>query len=542
MAGHVAAFDSSERRTVATVSGTQMYRVELHHSESQLDGGCDCPASEGIEFCKHCVATALELRDIQINGTPSEVSRENAILEAYLVQQDPKTLTSHLLDILPKDPLLRERLRQQAELAAGATSAKRLKQSITQVTPPRNIVEPGKVVAYFRRLEATLQGIAAIADQVPADVLLETVLHGIRRLNRALEQIDDSGGYRYNAQYDLRAMHIQALTEIGWSPEQRAEHLLEVTLEDQWDQFAGVPQSYAETLGEEGLDAFYLAVERRLAKLPNLPSDADFEDKRSHLRLAHYLMERAEQQQDWDAMIALERRTATSEIDCERIAKLFLKKKDPSGAAEWLNKADALDEDNRRSRMAFWAAVNAQMGDWNAAVAAQEKVFEKNVVYDNYRQLMEYAAQAGQAAAVRESAVTYLQKGKPDWWWSDQNYAFTLVQVFRDEQNWPALRETAVQRIRDPDRLLDAARWLAGPAPGEANEVFERSVEAFIGKKKKRSYQIAARILLEAKPAFEAVSATAFDDCIIRLREEHYRKRSFIAVLDAMVPTSSEAL
>ena len=219
---------------------------------------------------------------------------------------------------------------------------------------------------------------------------------------------------------------------------------------------------------------------------------------------------------------------------------ILLRKKDPSGAAEWLTKADALDGDNRRSRKAVWAAIHAQLGEWDAAVTAQEKVFAQNVVYDEYRQLMEYAAQVGEATAVRESAVTYLQKGKPDWWWSDGKYAYTPVQIFRDEQDWPALRETAVQRIRDPDRLLDAARWLADPAPDESNRVYERSVEAFIRKKKKRIFQTAARVLLEAKPAFEAVSATAFDDCIVRLREEHYRKRSFIALLDAMVPTSSE--
>ncbi len=536
MDGRVATFTSSERRTAATVSGTRMYRVELRHSESQLDGGCDCPASEGIDFCKHCVATALKLRDVQSSGTSGETRTDNAILENYLVQQDAKTLTAHLLDVLPRDPLLRERLRQQAEFAVGVPSAKRLKQAITKVTRPGNIVEHGKVVAYFRRLEATLQGISSIADRVPADVLLETALHGMQRLDRALEQIDDSGGYRDNAQYDLRTLHIQALTAIGWSPKQRAEHLLKVTLEDQWDQFSGVPHDYAEALGAAGLDAFYAAVERRLDQLPSVKRTAKSENKWPHRRLIHYLMKRAEQQQDWDAMIALEKRTATTDIDFTRIASLCLRKTDPAGAAEWLTKADAIDPNNKCRRMADWAAVHAQRGEWEAAVASQEAVFKQKADYDAYRRLMEYATQAGQAAAVREASVAYLQKGNPKGWCSDENHAYTLAQIFHDEHHWPALKETAVNRIKNPKRLLDAARWLASPAPNEAIHVYEQSVNAFIAEKKKRSYQSAARVLIESRPSFNAVSATAFDDCVVRLRSEHCRKPSFIAVLDAKVP------
>ena len=341
----------------------------------------------------------------------------------------------------------------------------------------------------------------------------------MQRLNRALEQIDDSGGYRDNAQYDLRTLHIQALTSIGWSPEQRAEHLLEVTLEDQWDQFSGVPHDYADALGAAGLDAFYAAVERRLDQLPSVKRTAKSENKWPHRRLIHYLMKRAEQQQDWDAMIALEKRTATTDIDFTRIASLCLRKTDPAGAAEWLTKADAIDPNNKCRRMADWAAVHAQRGEWEAAVASQEAVFKQKADYDAYRRLMEYATQAGQAAAVREASVAYLQKGNPKGWWSDENHAYTLAQIFHDEHNWPALKETAVNRIKNPKRLLDAARWLADPAPGEAIHVYEQSVNAFVGEKKKRSYQTAARVLIESRPAFDAVSASAFDPDTVRRLE-----------------------
>ena len=348
--GHVTAIESSKGHTIATVSGTRPYQVILRHADNRLDGACECPASEGIDFCKHCVATVLVLREHQVSGILREPSNEAAMLKAYLVGQGPEVLASEIMSVLPKDPVMHERLLIQAELAAGSISTKRLKKAITQVTRSQHLWEYGKVAEYFRRIEATLQNIASIADQVPAEVLLETALHGIKRLNRALEEIDDSGGYRFGAQADLRELHIRALGRTDWSPERRAAHVLELALADEWDQFEGVPHDYAEVLGKKGLEAFYAGVQRLLAAQPKLSSDADFAEKYPHLRLTHYLRQRAEEQEDWETLINLQQLTATSALDYERMAVLYLRKGDPSGAAEWLTKADTSGDKNRHGR------------------------------------------------------------------------------------------------------------------------------------------------------------------------------------------------
>ena len=161
-------------RILALVSGTDLYHVELRHdgAGAGLDGSCDCPASDGIAFCKHCVATALELRDQLTESALTTVdSVDDDILKTYLAELDRDASVSYLLQVLPKDPLLHHRLRQQAMLAANAMDVKELKQSITKVTPLQDIFEWGRVNAYFRRIEATLQGILEIADQLTADIL-----------------------------------------------------------------------------------------------------------------------------------------------------------------------------------------------------------------------------------------------------------------------------------------------------------------------------------------------------------------------------------
>lgn len=306
--GYVGDIEIRGNRIVAMVSGTHLYRVELLHDGAGLDGSCDCPASDDIVFCKHCVATALELRDYLTESALAVAdSGDEKVLRAYLAEQDRETLVSQVLQVLPKDPLLYERLQRQAMLAADSLDAKELKRSITRVTPLQDIFEWGEVRAYFRRLEATLKGILEIADQLPADILFKTALHGITRLNKALERIDDSGGYREHAQAILRELHGRALKRIEWTSGQCAEHLLKMALADPWDQFEATPLDYAQALGDAGLGAFYTAVEMRLAALPAFPKDASFDERFPYLRLTNYLMMRASEQDDFAEMIRLEK-------------------------------------------------------------------------------------------------------------------------------------------------------------------------------------------------------------------------------------------
>jgi len=49
--------------------------------------------------------------------------------------------------------------------------------------------------------------------------------------------------------------------------------------------------------------------------------------------------------------------------------------------------------------------------------------------------------------------------------WQGEQTAFTLAKIFRDEQDWEGSYEAISARVTDSSRLLDAARWLAEPAP-----------------------------------------------------------------------------
>lgn len=527
--GHVGDIEIRVGKIVALVSGTDVYRVELYYDAAGLNGSCSCPASDGVVFCKHCVATALILRESALATTNGADDRA---LQAFLAEQDAETLVSWLMRILPKDPALYERLHRQAMLAANTLDAKELKKSITQVTPLQDIFEWGRVSAYFRRLEATLEGIVEIADQLPADVLLDTTLHGIKRLNKALERVDDSGGYRAQAQALLRELHCKALQRVGWAPQKRAKHLLELALADPWDQFEAMPMDYADALGDAGLGAFYEVVEARFNALPAPRTHASFDDSLPYLRLRNYLMVQARERNDFDELIRLEKLTAATATDFANIARLYLKNGKPENAANWLSKADSLDKHDRNGRKALWASVHVASGDWKAAIEAQEAAFQRNASYNDYRELMSLAEQAGRAADIRRSVFRFLRSKERALLWSDERRAWTLARILKEDQEWDALAETALTRINDSDRLMKVARWIAKSKLVDAGPVFERAIDALVQRKTNRSYRAAVRALREARPAFDAACPSAFDECVSRLRRTHFRKRNFMGALD----------
>ena len=532
--GLVGELEIRDGKALALVSGTDLYRVEIDCDSDGLDGRCTCPASDGIFFCKHCVATALALRDSLVESTQATTGHvDDRTLHAYLDEQHAETLRAWLIQALQKEPLLKEKLYRQARLASNTLDAMELKRSITRVTPLEDIFEWGRVSAYFRRLEETLDGIVEIADQLAAEDLLETALHGIRRVDKVLERIDDSGGYREYARQLLRELHRRALKRLEWTPQRRAEHLLELALADPWDQFEGVPLDYADVLGDAGLSAFYVKVEHRFDALPQPSKQASFEDRLPYLHLRNYLMMRAKEQGDVDELIRLEKLTAATVVDFERIARLYLEKGDSGQGAHWLSKADAMDKDDRTSRKALWATLHVMDGDWEAAIEAQTSAFQRDARYDDYRELMTIAKQADRTPDVRHSVFEFLQSREQALSWSDERRAWTLACILKDEQDWHALKETALTRIGDADSLLKIARWIANAQLADAAPVFEKAVDALVRKKTNRSYRAAVRVLHDARSAFEASGSSAFAESVARLRKEHFRKRNFMAALDA---------
>jgi lipopolysaccharide biosynthesis regulator YciM len=347
-----------------------------------------------------------------------------------------------------------------------------------------------------------------------------------------LEQIDDSGGYRYRTYSILQDLHGVALQRVEWTPEQMAAHLLDLVMDSDSDQFDDVPHAYAVALGDAGLNAFYADVAARLNSMPKLSAGAEFREKYPYLRLSNYLKDRAAEREDWGSLIELEKATATSERDYRQIAALCLGHADSGAAEEWLVKADAIDSGDNANAASLWTQVHIARENWREAVNAQRRVFQHEPEYENFSQLLELAERANCADQVRAETKVMLSEPVRNLWQAAR-HAFTLARIHWDEQDWEASYQAIADHVADPDLLLEAARWLREPAPKRGSELYTRAIKALIGKKNKRGYRDAVNALLEARPCFDAIDPDEFTRFVAALRTTHKQKRNLMATLDA---------
>lgn len=101
--GHVLELKQKGNRITAEVEGSEIYLVTLKWTASQLDGACDCPASEGFDFCKHCVAVALTLRATQAKQEELVKGDAESRIKAYLLKHDKQKLSDWLYEFIESD-------------------------------------------------------------------------------------------------------------------------------------------------------------------------------------------------------------------------------------------------------------------------------------------------------------------------------------------------------------------------------------------------------------------------------------------------------
>ncbi len=536
--GRVARLAVVGERITARVDGTEAYEVRLQRTPLGFDGACTCPASEGFDFCKHCVAVALAVgaRDAVMQATDADAAEGR--IRAYLSGLPSDALIDIVLGALDGAPELENRLLMQADVAAGALDAKRLKKMITAAMPLSDLWDYRQVAQYFERAEACMTGIESIAPSLaPAD-LLATVRHAFSRLEKALGRIDDSGGRRWGLQYKLHALHRNALARIGWAADDLAAYLLDLHLNDPWDTFNDVLDRYGDLLGDDGRVAYFAHVRSRLDALPDLAFGASFDESYPYKRLTGMLADGARAAGDHEALIELARRTCTSARDCYGIAALYLEQGSLDRALEWLDKGDAAADERTRDH-SLRVSVHRAREEWARAADAQLELFKRSPDLGQFRQLEDLAVRAGQGEQTKQVAVDYLRFGLDRDRWHGPACGLTLAAILHADGVTAEAVELVNACARNPQDLVDAAGWFAENDPGQAAEFVARAIEAHIQRTNKGGYRQAVDLLIEQRGLFDRVGEHRFNEFITELRARHKPKRNLQALLNNVAATGT---
>lgn len=359
--GHVGELKLKGKTIIAEVEGSAIYQVTLKHTSKLFDGSCDCPASEGFDFCKHCVATALVYRDQLQQDKTLQGSTTKDRLPNYLMTLDKQQLVAMLLEQLRNDRNALAQLTIKADMAAGKLNDKAIKKQITAATPlNKHLHSYPQVRNYFARLDAVLSSLDAVMPDLPANKALALTDYAIARVDRALDTIDDSGGFRFDALERLASWHERALSAAALPATDLAAYLFSLFMRPESEFYPSIPDEYEDMLGEEGMQVFMTKLRVAWDALPPL-QEKDWAVQGDYMHLLYPLKYEAISRNDSEAVIALYAKIACDFGDFLKLSDLCLEHNMFDQALWWRKRAETA---KNKPYSATAALENNQIALW----------------------------------------------------------------------------------------------------------------------------------------------------------------------------------
>lgn len=526
-------------RITGTVQGSELYDVQLRLGKQGLDGHCNCPASENMDFCKHCVALALHVRERQQLTEQLESGNPLQRIQAFLEQQDKAHLIGYLLDIIQHDDSLQDVWSIKADVALGKIDIKGFKKRITAAFPTgRHLHHYPQVRSYFQKAEPMVESLAQQFSALPPEKSLELVEYALDRLQKALQTVDDSGGFRLRCTDQLTALHIQAVANLPWDKTRVAQYLFSQNERTDRDLYPAIPGDYAPALGEQGMQAYYDLARQAWDALPPARSNMEWEQRYPQLRLGHFLLEWAEAHHDFEAALAIKLKQAVERWDYVRITEYCIEHQQWAHAKRWLAKVKTFKhEENewnpRLDAERLEQAILLHEGDVAKALILQWTIFSRSLQLTDYQKLLTLEQRVGGKVQYAAKARSYLN-GKIITQANEiaaRRHANGLLEILLLEQELPAALALVRKHRVDPGLLHQLARALASQ-PITAIELYQRLANFCVDQGNSKAYQEAVQMLKECEGILKVPAhRIAFEKLLDEMRANFKAKRNFMKYL-----------
>jgi|GEM_PF-616702 len=551
--GRVISWTIKHKTITADVEGSECYRVELVLSSSRLEGSCDCPASEGFDFCKHCVAVALAYREDQLHLNKLADGKLEPRIEGYLYKLSKEELADELLSLILDDSELKQRWSLRADRALGKMDAKAIKKRITAALPyNRELFRYAQVRDYFAKAEPVIQMLAEQVDLLAPDQTLKLVDYALQRLVRALETVDDSGGFRFTVEETLQKLHLQLLPLQGWSSLKIAEYLSALALSNTAEIYPSIPGAYLHALSPETgsdtdpewLQLFYQLLQARWDALPPLSKtgaiDRFSEQFSAYSRLEYLLTERAKASNDLPTLLAIMAKTAVELHDFLGIARLCMDNDAWDAAAEWLAKAK--ERQSSESQGQWFVEHQVERLEVRLLLAQQEiqqavelqwRLYQATLAIQDYQQLLALAKSHKLDIDFSQKARDFLHGKLEEEKHLKKHRRFSqggsaLLEIFLLEKDLASAVALCQEQPVEDHLLLRLARQLRS-RPATALSPYARLAKTYVRYGTNKSYQQAIELLQELQACLKAKTHhRAFAELLTELRREFKAKRNFI--------------
>ncbi len=555
--GRVHAIDEDDTTIAATVRGSQEYEVRIWVEGDDLAYACDCPIGVDGAFCKHLVALAVAWLDrpadrSTTNGPRSRPSRDRprpmtmVDVRTYLDGQDHGTLVEMILAEADRDDRLRERLLLRTALAATAgAGAGQIRRAIDRAVRVGGFVDYGGAYDYARGIHDAIDLVEGLLRDGQPAAVIELSEHALRRVEQAIESVDDSDGEMGGLLERLQALHLAACRAGRPDPEELAARLFAWELGDEWDVFHGAAETYAGVLGAVGLAVYRRLAEEEWAKVPALGPESGggrpYSSRR--YRVTSIMESLARAAGDVDELVAIKSRDLSVAYHFLEIAQVCRDAGRDDEALDWAERGVRAFPTATDSRLReFLADLYHRRSRHDEAMALIWAEFVERPSLERYQLLKSHAdrieawpawrtraLEAARASIVREQRTARPARNR----WEGPADGSPLVRIHL----WEGELESAWQEagaLGCSDALwYELAVKREPDHPADALPIYQREVDALLETKRTDGYEAAVKLLGRIRALMTRLDREAdFVTYHASVLAAHGRKRNFMKLLD----------
>lgn len=348
--GRVSSLTIKNNRITAEVEGTHCYKVELQHTAKLFEGSCNCPASDNFDFCKHCVAVSLAYYyQTQTNQELAE-SESGDRLRNYMDTLTKPQLIDELHKLIQQDSDAVDHWHLKVEIASGGLGGPEIRKRITKAIPykPSGIWRYRDVEQYFRQCEQALSVLEEPLLILEPSASIKQIAYALQRLEKTLESIDDSGGYRDGVEARIMTWFDAVLSSDQWNYQQKGEWITKLISDDTFSyDLLNLPNGAAQYLDKNSLNEIYQKIEKQWNQLS--PENEPYSEAFYHYQyLEGLLLEHARQQENLQHEFKILERGAVNVDRCLTLVELCIANNLLKDADKWLSYATQITQPNTR--------------------------------------------------------------------------------------------------------------------------------------------------------------------------------------------------
>jgi len=541
--GKVRDLSVSGNTVTAIVSGQHDYHVTLIQCKPMqsdpIQVSCTCPAAAYQDICKHAVAVAVALLventpvAERVNETDNEAAR-HAQLVTWFKQKSVDQLSELLMAYIDASEHEFDKWQLTMRSEENGLDETELSKLITKALPEQGVWEWNEVRDYFVHAMDMFEVIFPAIGKLPIAKQWQLILKTLKRLNKVLEQIHDSGDFRFSLEDQLKQQLVILFNQQSWSDEKKADWLFDQFESYEYDIFPDVPDDFA--LSEPVNQAFLAKCLTALESRTQSGNLSDRSYRWSIMRLAQPLINQAKQAGDWREQCRLLKMSAFEHDDYLKISSVCLENKAELEAEDYLRQAyqQAKAPYEKAQCQEHEVQVRVALGEYKSAWRIAWQLFTDTPSFMAYKKLETLQQKTGEIDAqfIEKTeqllADCYVETSR-----GFSRHFDSVLDFYIDRSELEKARLWAASHKACERNLIRLANLIISEHPQDAVDFIERAANAIISQTKNSAYQEATELFLKLENDLKVkqTDSTILYPMIAQIIKQHKAKRNLMKLL-----------